>query len=134
VVDLNGDGRPDVIVAWTGPNGIQILMNKGDGTFSDETATRMTPVPASQGGIRRIALAHANRGRDWALIVTRVGEPPLIKVDRGDGRFVDSDWQPRTGPWVTAPGDFNRDGLLDLVFGRGGGAPVEAQFGQAPLQ
>jgi endoglucanase len=134
VVDLNGDGRPDVIVAWTEPNLIQILMNNGDGTFSDETATRMTPVPASQGGIRRIALARANSGKDWALVVTRVGESPLIKVDRGDGKFVDSAWQPRTGPWVVAPGDFNRDGLLDLVFGRGRGAPVEALFGQTPLQ
>lgn len=137
--DLNGDGRPDVIVAWltsdaTQANTIQILMNNGDGTFSDETAMRMTPLPASPGGIRRIALARANSGKDWALVVTRVGEPPLIKMDRGDGKFVDSAWQPRTGPWVTAPGDFNRDGLLDLVFGRGGGAPLEAQFGQTSLQ
>ncbi len=134
VADLNGDGNPDVIVAFTQPNVIQILINKGDGTFSDETATRMTPVPASEGGIRRIALARANSGKDWALVVTRVGEPPLIKVDHGDGKFVDSAWQPRTGPWVTAPGDFNRDGLLDLVFGLGGGAPVAARFGQTPLR
>jgi hypothetical protein len=118
----------------TQPNAIQILMNNGDGTFSDETATRMTPVAPSQGDIRRIALARANSGKDWALVVTRVGEPPLIKVDHGDGKFVDSAWQPRSGPWVAAPGDFNQDGLLDLVFGRGGGAPVEAQFGQTPLR
>ncbi len=30
--------------------------------------------------------------------------------------------------------DFNGDGLLDLVFGRGGGAPVEARFGQSTLR
>ena len=69
-----------MIVAFTQPNVIQILINKGDGTFSDETATRMTPVPASEGGIRRIALARANSGKDWALVVTRVGEPPVIKI------------------------------------------------------
>ena len=134
VADLNGDGYPDVIVAWTQPDLIQILMNNGDGTFSDETATRMTAIPPSQGGIRRIALARANKGKDWSLIVTRVGDPPLIKIDHGDGKFVDTIWQPQTGPWVAAPGDFNQDGLLDLVFGRGGGAPVEARFGQTPLR
>jgi hypothetical protein len=132
VADLNGDGYPDVMVGWTQPDMIQVLMNNGDGTFRDETASRMSAISSSQGGIRRIALVRANQSKNWVLIVTRVGEPPIIKIER-DGRLVDSAWQPQSGPWVVAPGDFNGDGLLDLVFGQGGGAPLEARFGQTPL-
>jgi hypothetical protein len=132
VADLNGDGYPDVMVAWSQPDMIQVLMNNGDGTFRDETASRMSTIGSSQGGIRRIALMRANQSKDWVLIVTRVGEQPVIKVER-NGKFVDSAWQPQASPWVVAPGDFNGDGLLDLVFGQGGGAPLEARFGQAPL-
>ena len=132
VADLNGDGHRDVIVAWTHPDFIQVLINNGDDTFRDETAARMSRISPSQGGIRRIALIRANLGKNWALLVTRVGEPPIIKIQL-NGKFVDSDWEPEAGPWVVAPGDFNGDGLVDLVFAQGGGAPLEARFGQTPL-
>ncbi len=132
VADLDGDGNPDAIVAYTQPDAIRILMNNGDGAFRDETALRMNALPESQGGIRRIAIARS--GKTWVLLVTRVGRPPLIEVARGDGKFTGSEWQPASGPWVVAPGDFNNDGMLDLVFGQGGGAPLVARFGQAPLR
>jgi endoglucanase len=117
VTDLNGDGYPDVIVAYKQPDLLQVLINNGDGTFRDETETRMPPLPASQADLRRIAFAHDT------LVVTRVGEPPLVRVDQGN-------WTVVSGPWVAAPGDFNKDGRIDLIFGQGGGAPLVARFGQ----
>jgi endoglucanase len=117
VTDLNGDGYPDVIVAYKQPNALQVLINNGDGTFRDETATRLPPLPASNADIRRIAFALN------MLVVTRVGEPPLIRIGQGN-------WTTVSGPWVAAPGDFNNDGRVDLIFGQGGGAPVVARFGQ----
>jgi hypothetical protein len=52
-VDLDGDGRTDLLVAYTiqNPNGtaqarwLQVLMGNGDGTFRDETASRFPQMP-----------------------------------------------------------------------------------------
>ena len=117
VADLDGDGLDDAIVAYA--EVIQILMNNGDGTFRDANE-----LPIAGGRVRRIALAGG------VLVVTRVGLPPIVMMHRGSGVFVDSGWKAAGSPWVVAPGDFNRDGLVDLVFGQGGGAPVLARFGQ----
>ena len=126
VTDLNNDGNPDVIAAFKNDL-IQVWINNNDGTFRNETAARMGVLPASIAGIRRLALF----GR--ALVITRVGDAPLVRVDRGKGVFADPGVNLPPDLWVVAPGDFNRDGYLDLIFGQGGTAPLTARFGQAPL-
>jgi hypothetical protein len=63
------------------------------------------------------------------LVLTRVGEPPVVEINRG-GRFEKADWNPGPTPWVVAPGDFNHDGLVDLVFAGGGEAPLTIRFGE----
>ena len=46
-LDINGDGRPDLVIGYTKGNPfylgrwIQVLINNGDGTFRDETASRL---------------------------------------------------------------------------------------------
>src|SRR4029079_18949922 len=38
VADLNGDGRPDIVVANTGNNGgVSVLLGNGDGAFTQST-------------------------------------------------------------------------------------------------
>jgi hypothetical protein len=130
VADLDNDGNPDVVVAYTQPDTIQILMNNGDGTFRDETARRMTAPLGPAAVVRRVVVRRSGNDKRWVMLVTRVGEPPLIAIAGSDGKFVIDDSQPAGDPWVVGAADFNGDGLLDLVFGRGGGAPVEARFGQ----
>jgi endoglucanase len=126
VTDLNNDGRPDVIVAYTNDI-IQILINDGHGKFHDEASTRLGPLPKSKRGLRRIALFKS------MLVITRVGEAPLIRVNRGNGVFVDAGLNDKTNPFVVVPGDFNHDGFPDLVFGGGGNTPLTARFGRGPL-
>ena len=141
VADLNGDGNLDVILGFqhagaNQPDFVQILINNGDGTFHDETDLRIGPLPASQYGLRRIALVPANSGKAHALILSRPGELPLLRIDRGDGVFVPTTaWNPSSSAtWDAAGGDFNGDGLLDVVFGLGGdGASIQAQFGRTAL-
>ena len=58
VDDLDGDGYPDLIIAFGSYNPnhtyLQVLMNNGDFTFRDETLVRMTQVGASFGEVRGI--------------------------------------------------------------------------------
>lgn len=48
-IDVNGDGRPDIVLAGTQVNPyyegwfVQILVNQGDRTFLDETTSRLPP-------------------------------------------------------------------------------------------
>ncbi len=35
VADVNGDGRPDIIVANQGSNNVSVLLGNGDGTFQN---------------------------------------------------------------------------------------------------
>ena len=124
--DLNLDGHPDVIAAYKNDL-IQVWVDGGAGSFRNETRARLVAVPHSKNGIRRLAMFGE------ALVVTRTGDAPLIRVDRGKGIFSDPGVNLPDELWVVVPGDFNRDGYLDLVFGQGGSAPLVARFGQNPL-
>lgn len=124
--DLNADGHPDVIVAYRNDT-VQVWIDAGGGTFRNETRARMGAMPASKGGIRRLAL-YAD-----ALVITRTGDAPLLRMDWGKGIFADPGGELSADLWVVVPGDFNQDGYLDLMFAQGGAAPLVARFGQSPL-
>lgn len=43
--DVNGDGRPDIVVANTGSGDVSVLLNRGNGTFEPEQAYRVGGSP-----------------------------------------------------------------------------------------
>jgi aryl-phospho-beta-D-glucosidase BglC (GH1 family) len=138
--DLNGDGLEDLIIGYqhpaaNQPDSVQILINNGDGSFRDETATRIGPLPPSQIGLRRISVAAIDHGTGHALILTLVGQPPLLYADKGDGVFAAvTAWNNAGAPWVAAGADLNGDGLMDLIFAIGGAGPtVQVAFGSTVL-
>jgi hypothetical protein len=72
VGDLNGDGRPDLVMAETKGNPfyegawLQVLINNGDGTYHDETSTRLPQ--------------NASNTQQW------IAFPQLVDVN-GDGKL-----------------------------------------------
>lgn len=130
-LDVNTDGHTDLLVGFTKNEPfyqgrwIQVLANNGDGTFRDETATRLPQVDDATSAPFDL-LAHdlnddghldlvVDLGADFARPGT-VYVPPIY-LDRGDGTFVDLsdaafvEW-PHAQLRVV---DVDGDGRLDVI-------------------
>src|SRR5271157_3274504 len=119
IADVNGDGKPDLIVANSnqcppsscGDGTVSVLLGNGDGTFQ-------TPVSYDAGGIaaESVAVADVNGDGKPDLVVTTFSGCVGVLLGNGDGTF-----QPvvtycfRANLYAVAVGDFNGDGKPDLV-------------------
>ncbi|HYW48702.1 MAG TPA: VCBS repeat-containing protein [Bryobacteraceae bacterium] len=137
--DINGDGKPDVIVAnggvsypeTEGPGSVSVLLGNGDGTLRAPISTTVNQNAGS------IALGDFNRDGKLDVAVAAYGTLPgeagsdagtlLVLLGNGNGTF-----QPpislATGglhPSAVAAADLNGDGKLDIaaVLGSTFGAP-----------
>ena len=109
VSDLNGDGKPDLII-FGYPNNVNVLLGNGDGTFQP-------PVTYDSGGEEPLSLTVADVNADGKRDIV-VGNETTIGVLLGNG---DGTFQPvktfTTGgePWSIAVADVNGDGKKDLL-------------------
>lgn len=93
--DINGDGRLDIVAGLGIDNynggALQILVNRGDGTFADETAVRLfsnAPLaPAGVQGFFRPRLFDMNGDGHLDLVLNGYTNTPVLMND-GGGRFV----------------------------------------------
>ena len=151
VGDFNGDGRPDLAFrSWacrlpsslsgpyqrcpTGTVGgvITVLLNAGGGNFAPPIDTVIeldVPFDTYPGSL----VADLNGDGKLDLIGTSLGSTPGVRSafflpGRGNGAFL----QPREiqSGYVVATGDFNGDGIPDLVFGREPVLPPRPEPGQ----
>ena len=114
--DLNGDGKPDLVVgSATGSGGATVLLGKGDGTFQAPAV-----VGTVNAGGSAIVLADING--DGKLDIVSPNSPTgniAVLLGNGNGTFkapVISGTQNLTqGFLFTAVADFNGDGKLDVV-------------------
>ena len=135
--DLNGDGKPDLLLTGrvvpnhygTVPRSY-LLINQGNLTFTDETAT-LAPDLAEAGLVTDAALADLDDDGDPDLVLALEWGPVRI-LRNEDGRFVGEDATDKHGWWTSlAIEDVDADGDLDILAGNFGTnnkfRPTEAQ-------
>jgi hypothetical protein len=104
VGDLNGDGKPDIVV--TQSNGMVVLLNKGDGTFGtatyyDNGLNNNSEIPMLQGN------------GDGTF--TSLGEPEYQWVNGQEGEVFKGGSYVGPTSRSALVGDFNGDGTQDIA-------------------
>src|ERR1700751_4406733 len=111
--DVNGDGKPDILMTgttYTGKSYLRVLLNRGDGTF--------TQVNKYEGYSAIYAAGALHGGHTIDLLAQGTAGLTLLKGDV-TGSFAKEQTfgykVPPGGTMAVGLGDFNRDGSLDFA-------------------
>jgi hypothetical protein len=121
--DFNSDGILDLAVANSGSSSVSVLLGNGSGGLADgkfaakvDYTVGANPRSVTTGDFnadRILDLAVANTGSNPGLISVLLGNGSR---GRGNGTFAPKeDYPVWIWPAYVATGDFNKDGILDLV-------------------
>jgi hypothetical protein len=127
--DFNGDGKPDLAILDSYTNSISILLGHGDGTFAQGTTIDgigtipCIPYPVNQRSNCSVVTGDFNHDGNADLAATSdFDNTVIILLGDGKGGFAPASGSPITVgnfPETVRIGDFNNDGLLDLVVANG---------------
>lgn len=130
--DLDGDGFNDIVTANSSARSVTILLNKGDGTFaSSNQSVRLLGNPNG------VEIADFD-GDGQLDIVAAVGDRRncAVLLNQGIGifgtlRFAGPDYYPveESGVYSVDTGDFDGDGIVDLVTANETAGSVSLLFG-----
>lgn len=147
-VDVNGDGKPDLVVADDSTLSY-LYINRGDGTFEDDTYTSGFGLNEDGGEVAAMGVAvgdYMNNGRLDFAISDFSSEPDLVFRNEGGTSFNDVSMACGVGTitipflgWGAGFLDYDNDGWLDLMFINGHIYPVAdrrewgTSYAQRPL-
>jgi hypothetical protein len=113
--DVNGDKKPDVVVASSSVTAI-VYLNQGSGTFKVNGTVGSVPVNPTN----NVVLVDINNDKKLDIVVPDGHGDVLTFYGKGNGTFSDGPVYPlqapnNSGDYLVAIGDFNGDGTPDLL-------------------
>ena len=114
--------------------GVRFYRNNGEGTFTDATAS--SGLGSARGRIRQCLFADFDGDGYADLLLLRDDGPPLLYINRGEGRFADHTAEAgealaKSGAVEAQVADFNHDGNFDLAVWSPSGYQVLMNHGNA---
>jgi hypothetical protein len=116
VADLNGDSKPDVLVANASSDSVNVLLGNGDGTFQNQiTFSTLGNEPAAA------SLMDVNGdGKPDLIVAQNNSNAVAVFLGNGNGTFQrQQQFVTGLNPSDVTTADLNGDGRLDLVVADG---------------
>jgi hypothetical protein len=124
-VDVNGDGKPDLVVANAGSNTVSVLLGNGNGTFQAQQTF------ATGSGPYSVAVGDVSGDGKLDLVVANASSNSVsVLLGNGNGSFqAQQIFATGNQPAAVALSDVNGDGRPDLVVANQGSNTVSVLLG-----